>query len=110
MKTFLMISLLFLAAFAHSSPLLSSNTDTDEAVRRALYTAAHGDKWLVNYNWLSNQSHCTWFGVSCNSEGRVVGLSLTNNGLSGSLHSSIGQLSALSNLCAIYIPLLEHTI
>ncbi|CAM0955040.1 unnamed protein product [Alopecurus aequalis] len=41
---------------------------------------------------------CSWFGVECSGDGRVVGLNLANLGLKGMLPPEIGQLTSLHSL------------
>lgn len=47
-------------------------------------------KWLDEY-----ESHCNWLGITCNSESHVIRLDLPNNGLSGRLSESLGDLKSL---------------
>ncbi|XP_010528994.2 PREDICTED: probable inactive leucine-rich repeat receptor-like protein kinase At1g66830 [Tarenaya hassleriana] len=54
----------------------------------------HSDSVLTDWN-SSDSDPCSWKGVSCNNELRVVSLSLPNKRLSGSLHPSIGTLLSL---------------
>ncbi|KAI4963082.1 hypothetical protein ZWY2020_019733 [Hordeum vulgare] len=43
-------------------------------------------------------SPCSWFGVQCSDDGRVVGLNLSNLGLKGMLSPEIGQLTNMHSL------------
>jgi Leucine-rich repeat (LRR) protein len=63
-----------------------------------LYHATNGPGWVHKDNWLTTCDPCGWYGVACNNNGRVVGLYLDENQLSGSLPAS---LSALSNLVGL---------
>eukprot|EP00899_Mesostigma_viride_P016624 jgi/Mesvir1/24963/Mv16933-RA.1 len=56
------------------------------------------DRWRNSSGWLSSNSYCTWAGVTCSPTGRVSGLSLPNQGLTGVLSSSLYLLSELSDL------------
>lgn len=49
-------------------------------------------------NWLTNAPLSEWFGVEVDGDGRVTGLRLPGNGLSGSIPSSLGELSNLERL------------
>lgn len=64
------------------------------------YTNNNGANWSDNTNWLqSGQNLATWFGVTLNTDGnRVEGLSLPDNGLSGSLTNDLNLLDALITL------------
>jgi len=46
----------------------------------------------------ADASPCSWFGVECSDDGRVVGLNLANLGLKGMLPPEIGQLTSLHSL------------
>ena len=70
----------------------------DAAALAALYEATNGDHWTKSDNWLSDQPLGQWHGVSTDSSGRVVRLTLWENNLSGSLPQEVTQLSELSNL------------
>ena len=67
----------------------------DQAVLVELYEATNGHNWEDNTNWLSDAPLGAWYGVSTDEEGRVVGLSLSGNELSGSIPSSLGNLANL---------------
>ncbi|MCE5209169.1 MAG: hypothetical protein LLG42_12775 [Chloroflexi bacterium] len=62
-----------------------------------LYNSTNGTNWTDNTDWLSTDTPCTWFGVSC-SEGHVQSLSLSANNLSGSIPSGLGNLTYLTTL------------
>ncbi|MEP7344079.1 MAG: hypothetical protein ABI877_02370 [Gemmatimonadaceae bacterium] len=61
----------------------------------ALYNSTNGGQWTNNTNWLQT-SPCFWYGVICNSGVWVIRLA-TNN-LTGTLPSSLGVLSHLTEL------------
>jgi len=65
----------------------------------ALYDATDGDTWTDNTNWLATTTPCSWYGVTC-TLGHVSWLSLSNNGLSGSIPSQVGDLTELIVLYA----------
>ncbi|MBU2097229.1 MAG: hypothetical protein KKD00_00575, partial [Gammaproteobacteria bacterium] len=65
----------------------------------ALYNAAGGDSWTSRAGWLgAGGTECDWYGVLCDSEGRVTALDLGNNNLTGTLPSA---LTLLGNLTAL---------
>jgi hypothetical protein len=60
-----------------------------------LYNSTDGVNWTNKTGWLGAVgSECNWYGVTCGG-GTVTSLSLSNNGLSGSIPSQIGNLSRL---------------
>ena len=64
------------------------------------YDSAKGAEWTDGTNWMDNYvSFCDWKGVTCD-DGRnhVTKLNLTNNGLSGRLSESIGNLTFTKEL------------
>ncbi len=95
-----------LAVSAASPPLGSLSAAEDHRVSRlgeadslalvALYDATRGDSWSSNANWKSGPVS-SWFGVISLS-GKVVGLNLSNNGLSGIIPSELGDLVDLQSL------------
>ena len=72
--------------------------ENDRDVLEILYDRARGSAWTEGTNWVSDEPLSEWAGVETDDSGRVVGLSLSDNNLRGSLHSSIGQLDRLVTL------------
>ena len=70
----------------------------DRDVLEILYDRAHGDGWTDTTNWRSDEPLSEWAGVETDGDGRVVGLSLDDNNLRGTIHSSIGMLDRLVTL------------
>ena len=68
---------------------------SDRDVLVALYHATDGPNWRDNTNWLSNRPLSHWHGVSTDSAGRVIYLSLPDNQLSGPIPGELGELSNL---------------
>ena len=64
----------------------------------AFYNATDGSNWTDNTNWCSDAPLDTWYGVTTNSEGRVTGISLSDNGLSGDAGNTLAPLSKLTYL------------
>lgn len=69
----------------------------------AIYASTGGAGWNIKSGWSSgalgvNCNVCTWYGVNCNSAGRVRTLVLWNNNLVGTIPPEIGDLSSLTNL------------
>ena len=70
----------------------------DRAALVTLYNATGGDNWSTSTNWLSDRPLWEWHGVGTDEEGRVSGLWLGENGLSGPIPPELGKLSKLTNL------------
>ncbi len=66
----------------------------------SLYTSTAGAGWAVNTGWLGVPgTECTWYGITCNmDETNVIGVSLTNDNLVGTIPPEIGQLTQLRSL------------
>ena len=92
-----------LAAVAvHAS--LAANADAqgsvamDRAALRALYDATDGTGWTNDTNWKTSVPLDDWYGVSTDVSGRVIGLDLRENGLSGVIPVELGNLNQLQYL------------
>ena len=72
-----------------------ASAETDRAALVALYNATGGGDWTNNTNWLSDELLDEWYGVTTDSDGRVIELNLTENGLSGEIPSVLGGLTNL---------------
>ena len=66
---------------------------TDRAALAALYESTGGADWRDRTNWLSDEPIGDWYGVETDASGRVSGLGLADNGLTGTLPPEIGNLS-----------------
>lgn len=54
---------------------------------------------ILATNWSTKISHCSWYGISCNSpQQRVSSIDLSNMGLQGIIAPQIGNLSSLVSL------------
>ena len=70
----------------------------DRAALVVLYDATGGSNWANNRNWLSDMPIGEWYGVTTDGDGRVIGLDLEKNRLSGSIPVELGTLSNLESL------------
>ena len=71
---------------------------TDRAALEALYDATGGGHWSDNANWKTNAPLDDWYGVSTDSDGRVIRVDLRSKRLAGPLPAALGSLSRLERL------------
>ena len=71
---------------------------TGRAALTTLYHATDGTNWELNTNWLTDAPIGEWAGVATDADGRVIGLHLSANQLSGSIPSELGDLANLQEL------------
>ncbi len=69
----------------------------DRVALEFLYNATGGPRWHKNANWLSDVPLESWYGVRTRN-GKVIGLSLGLNNLSGDLPPEIGELKNLTDM------------
>ncbi|MDE2784701.1 MAG: Ig-like domain-containing protein [Gemmatimonadota bacterium] len=70
----------------------------DRAALVALYEATAGPDWVTRDNWLTDVPLREWHGVETDRRGRVTGLELGDNGLSGVIPPELGNLANLERL------------
>ena len=70
----------------------------DREVLRKLYDAMGGERWYDTGNWFTDVPLREWHGVDADTQGRVVGLDLSHNGLVGAIPPDIVDLGALASL------------
>jgi Leucine-rich repeat (LRR) protein len=63
----------------------------------ALYNSTDGSNWANNTGWLTTDTPCNWFGVTC-SLGYVYSLSLPSNQLTGTVPTELSSLANLGTL------------
>ena len=71
---------------------------SDRAILEVLYNETDGSSWYYNTNWLTDAALDDWYGVDVDSVGRVIGLHLSDNGLSGPIPPELGGLDSLATL------------
>ena len=74
------------------------NHQLERATLVSLYIATGGENWTYDHNWLSHQEVGAWSGVRTGHNGRVIGLSLHHQGLSGEIPKSLANLRSLRKL------------
>ena len=77
------------------SSCATEDSQADRAVLVKLYDATDGANWNDSSNWLSDRPVREWHGVTNDANGRVTGLYLWENLLSGPLPSDLGTLSEM---------------
>ena len=71
----------------------------DREVLVELYNALDGESWTNNANWLTERPIREWHGVTNDASGRVTGLVLGWNGLTGEIpKAELGSLSKLKKV------------
>ena len=77
---------------------LTAEHQGDRAALVALYNATDGANWKRNKNWLSDLPIGEWYGVVTDNDHRVIQLRLSENQLTGTVLSELGNLSNLEML------------
>ena len=72
--------------------------EEDAEVLRILYQATDGENWNNSDGWLEGLNASGWQGVETDSAGRVSGIDLSGNRLSGALPEELGELDSLTTL------------
>ncbi|CAH2033448.1 unnamed protein product [Thlaspi arvense] len=88
----------------HGKRLISDDDLNETALLMAFkQTSVKSDpnNFLGNWKYGSGRGSCSWRGVSCSDDGRIVGLDLRNGGLTGTLN--LVNLTALPNLLNLYL-------
>ena len=86
------------AGSASASASVTVVFDVEREALIAFYEATDGGRWRENSRWLSDAPLRDWHGVETGPDGRVVGLDLSFNRLSGTIPPEIGDLTQLREL------------
>ena len=70
----------------------------DRQVLVELFGALNGENWTNNTNWLTERPIREWYGITSDASGRVDGLVLGSNGLTGEMPTGLGSLSNLKRM------------
>ena len=79
-----------------SSQVPETLKEGERAALVAFYNATGGPSWTKNANWANGGPVGRWHGVTTDPSGRVVGLSLPENGLTGEIPSELRSLANLT--------------
>ena len=71
------------------------DSDEDRPALEAIYNATDGPNWEESNNWLSELPISEWYGITVDVNGRVNGLYLSSNDLTGEIPEEIGSLTSL---------------
>ena len=83
----------------HDGSGISCETRSDREVLELFYKATSVDfSWIRSTNWLTDRPISTWYGISVNAEGRVIGIRINRNNLSGSIPADLAGLDKLETL------------
>ena len=75
-----------------------TDSPEDRAVLVQVHSATDGANWTNNTNWLSEHLTREWYGVTTDANGRVHGLFLGSNQLTGEIPAELGRLTNLTVL------------
>ena len=80
------------------------------AILNDLYNSLGGADWTNNTGWGGAEgTECKWYGVTCDGSNKVIQLDLSNNKLSGTIPSSLGNLTNLQILISTTTTLGIHS-
>ena len=80
----------FGTSYGEQQTFTTSNTsDIEKTTLITFYNATGGDDWKINTNWCSDKDVSEWYGITVNGDGKVVGINLKDNKLSGEISSAI---------------------
>ena len=79
-------------------PLAQTSPETDRETLVALFNATGGPNWNSSDNWLSDAPLGEWYGVETDGDGRVAGLDLAYNQLTGEIPPELANLTSLTLL------------
>lgn len=80
------------------TPAFGTNDGSETSILLDLFAATLGSGWKNSTGWDDSADVCSFYGILCDGAGRVIKVDLTDNGLRGSIPSSIFKLSELNEL------------
>jgi len=81
----------------HLYVVVAPSLSQDSLALVDLYNATSGSAWTNNTNWLTNAPLSTWDGIVI-TNGRVTAIDLPNNNLNGTIPTTLGNITNLTNL------------
>ena len=84
--------------FTLTLPDIDFSEQNDRAALVALYQATNGHNWANRTNWLTYAPLGEWHGVTTDSSGRVTGLALVQNRLSGHIPPELADLATIESI------------
>ena len=76
----------------------SAGPQSDREVLEVFYDSTGGASWTNRRNWKTSAPLGEWHGVTTDTDGRVTGLDLDGNGLTGIVPPALGNLASLRML------------
>ena len=76
----------------------SAGPQSDREVLEVFYDSTGGASWTNRRNWKTSAPLGEWHGVTTDTDGRVTGLDLDGNGLTGIVPPALGDLTSLRTL------------
>jgi len=64
----------------------------------ALYNALSGPDWINNDGWTDNDAYCTWYGIGCDANQKIVSIDLAANNLVGEVPANTYDILSLTHL------------
>ena len=86
------------AVASHDGTGMECPPATDRDLLVELYDATGGPNWIRKENWLTEAPLGEWSGVAVSGDGRVTGLNLPGNDLTGAIPPELGSLAQLTYL------------
>ena len=86
------------AVASHDGTGMECAPATDRDLLVELYDATGGPNWIRKENWATDAPPGEWSGVAVANDGRVTGLNLPRNDLTGAIPPELGSLSRLTYL------------
>ena len=83
---------------AHDGTGMECAPLSDRDILAALYDATGGPNWDNGENWLTDRPPGEWHGVGVDDHGRVISLTLRENGLRDEIPPELGALANLTSL------------
>ena len=85
-------------SIVYGSSCAQADSPEDRAVLVQVHSATDSATWTNSANWLSEHLTREWYGVTNDANGRVHGLFLGGNQLTGKIPSELGSLANLRSL------------